>query len=409
MGDQLVFHLTINRRLKSVSNFEKSMLSPFGINPIQTRSASRRCRRLDPVIAFVVFVVFGTCSTLLAQSNNDWHTGKRLDRFNQTPISASWTDTPLRQVLNRFSESQHVGTFLDRRADPSSLVNIAAKNMSPEHFLWEIAESQELGMCRVADFYFFGPPEISAALPTIWQQMESESGRQRKTFKVQWERKSTLTTKPVVVVKQLLDRLATEHGFEVENPQAIPHDVWARVELPETSVAGRVGIVLVGFGKWFERSKDGTKIKIIDFPSIKTASFRTVTLSDPQATAKKMKPDFPDLKISGNKKRLTASGPPLEVARFRRQLAQAQTVKPVAPENNRFSLNTQAPRGSILVTVARQLNLELEFYGESKSLLEEEVQLKIKDATLSQLLDETLKGTDLKYETTDGKLKISTK
>lgn len=390
---------------KSSSTREKSMLSP--LVPARFQSASRRYHRSVLVIAFVAFGAFGTSTQLFAQSSNDWHTGKRLDRFNQTPISASWTDTPLRQVLNRFSESQHVATFLDRRVDPSSPVNIVARNLNPEHFIWEIADSQELGMCRVADFYFLGPPETAASLPTLWQEMESQSGRHRKTFKVQWERKSTLTTNSVVVVKQLLDQLADEHGFKIENPDAIAHDVWGQVGLPETSVAGRVGIILVGFGKWFERSKDGTTIKIIDFPSIKSASFRNETLSDPAATAKRMKPAFPDLKISGNKKRLTASGPPLEVARLRRKLAQSQTVEPVAPENNRFSLNTKAIRGKILATVARQLGLELKFTAQTQPQLEEEIELQVKDASLSQLLDETLKGTGLKYETTDSELIIS--
>ena len=382
------------------------MLSAFDANPVRFQSATERCHRSVLMIAFVVFGVFGT-TNLGAQSINDWHTGKRLDRFNQIPISASWTDTPLVRVLNRFSESQRVATFLDRRVDPSSPVNIAAKNISPEQSLWKIADSQELGVCRVADFYFMGPPETAASLPTIWQQMESESARQRKTLQVQWERKSTLTTKSVVVVKKLLDQLAAENGFKVENPQEIPHDVWSKVELPETSVAGRVGIILVGFGKWFERSQDGTSIRIIDFPSVEIASFKTETLSDPRATAEKMKLAFPDLKISGNKKRLTASGPPLEVARLRRQLAQSQSVEPVAPENKRFSLNTKAPRGAILATVAKQLNLELKFSAENQPQLQQEIQLRIEDATLSQLLDETLKGTELKYETTDRELVIS--
>ena len=388
---------------------KKNMLSPPDAHPAKLQFPGQWYHRLVLMSTFVVFVAAGTNVRLFAQSNNDWHTGKRLDRFNQTPISASWADASLSRVLKRIAQSQQIATFLDRRVDPSSPVNVTGKNISPEALLWKIADSQKLGVCRIADFYYLGPPQTAARLSTLWQQMESESGRNRKAFEVKWERKSRLTTKPVVVVKQILDQLATEHGFRIENPEALAHDVWAQVDLPQTSVAGQVGIILVGFGKWFHRSEDGTTISIIDFPSIETASFKTETLSDPKETAKQIKPQFPDLKISATKKRLTASGPPLEVARLRRHVAQSRVIQPVASEDKRFSLNTSAPRGAVLATVAKQLNLKLNYAAETQALLQEEIRLQIKDASLSQLLDETLKGTQLKYETTETELLILSK
>ena len=393
--------------LSEIHTMVKSMLSLPGLNRSSAHGWSRL--RLALAVTFVVIGSSGTCSQLLAQANDDWHTGNRLDRFNQTPVSASWTDTPLRNVLSSFSETQKVGVFLDRRIDPSQLVNIAAQNVSPERFLWKIAGTQTIGVCRVGDIYFFGPPETAACLPTIWKQMESQSGRQRRTFKVQWERKTPLSTSSVVVVKQLLEQLASEHQFEIENPEAIPHDVWAQVKLPPTSLGSRVGIILADFGKWFERSKDGTSIRIVDFPKIKTASLKTESLADPRAMSKKMKAEFPELKITGTSKRLTASGAPLEIAKLRRALVNSQTVKAVALSANRFNLNTQAPRGSILATVAQQLNKKLKFAPEVGQILQTEIQLQIKDATLNQLLDETLKGTELKYELTDTELVISGK
>jgi len=298
---------------------------------------------------------------------------------------------------------------MDRRIDPSQLVNIAAKNVSPERFLWEIAGTQKIGVCRVTDIYFFGPPKTTACLPTVWEQMEDQSARRRRTYQVRWERKAPLTSSSVVIIKQLLEQLANEHHFQIENPEAIPHDVWAPLKLPPTSLGGRVGIILAGFDKWFERSKDGTTIRIVAFPAIKTASLRTETLADPRAISKRMKAEFPELKITGTSKRLSASGAPLEIAKLRRALVNSQTVKAVALHANRFNLNTQAPRGSILATVAHQLNKKLKFAPEAQPIMQAEIQLQIKDATLNQLLDETLKGTELKYEITDTALVISGK
>jgi len=360
-------------------------------------------------VVFVIIGASGTCSRLVAQSNDDWHTGKRLDRFNQAPVSASWADAPLRDVLGSFSASQKVGIFLDRRIDPSQLVNIAAKNVSPERFLWKIAGTQGIGVCRLADIYFFGPPQTTACLPTIWEQMERQSARQRRTYQVKWERKAPLASSSVVIIKPLLEQLANEHHFQIENPEAIPHDVWAPLKLPRTSLGGRVGIILAGFDKWFERSKDGTSIRIVDFPAIKTASLKTETLADPRAISKRMKVEFPELKITGTSKRLSASGAPLEIAKLRRALVNSQTVKAVALDANRFNLNTQAPRGSILATIAHQLSKKLKFTPEFQPMMQAEIQLQVKDATLDQLLDETLKGTELRYEMTDTELVISGK
>ena len=385
----------------------KSMLSPLGL--IQFRSGWRLNLDLALAITFVVIGAFGTSSELLAQANDDWHTGKRLDRFNQTPVSASWTDTPLRTVLNSFSESQKVGIFLDRRIDPSSLINITANDVSPERFLWKISESQRIGVCRVDDIYFFGPPKTAAYLPTIWEQMESQSSKQRRAFEVQWEKKSPLSTPQIVVVKQLLEQLASDNQFKIENPEAIPHDVWAQVKLPPTTLGGRVGLILAGFDQWFERSKDGTSIRIIDFPKIANASLSTESLADPRAVAKKMKLEFPELKISGNSKRLNASGAPLEIAKLRRVLVNSQTVEAVPTQVKRFNLSTQAPRGSILATVAQQLGKKLKYAPEIQTILQTEIELEVKDATLNQLLEQTLKGTELKYEMNDEELVISAK
>lgn len=370
-------------------------------------------------IAIVVLIVTQTEPTqLIAQSDQgstgqasqtsqvDWHTGERLDQFNQFAISASWTDAELRDRLVSFATSQKSALFLDRRVDPSQKINIAMNQVSPERFLWAVADLQSIGVCRVGDFYYFGPNKTANSLPTIWRDMTIETERKSRKHQVKWNQKKPIKSGPVLIVKDLLDLLAKENGFTITNPEAIPHDVWSTLELPPTPLDGRVGILLIGFDKWYRRSADGNSIEIIDFEEVKTARFETLATPEPRKVAKSFKSKFRTLKITATSKKLTAIGPPLDVAKFRAALVKSQKVKVTDANKQTFDVTARASRLAFFTKVANQTKKELKFDPRHREKLEEPVELKLKKVTLTQLLDATIKGTDFRYEITDTTIKI---
>ncbi|MDR2641433.1 MAG: hypothetical protein LBC74_01425, partial [Planctomycetaceae bacterium] len=65
-------------------------------------------------------------------------------------VSVTWQRVPIREALGRLANANRVGLFIDRRIDPSTLVNFKADNKTVKQVFKDFADS--------AGFYcyFFG-------------------------------------------------------------------------------------------------------------------------------------------------------------------------------------------------------------------------------------------------------------
>ena len=341
---------------------------------------------------------------------NKWLTGRDLDRFNQLSISAVWADAELRDRLLSFANQQNAAIFLDRRIDPSTPVEIGMNSVTPEQFLWAVGKSCGLGVCRIDNFYYFGPPESAATLPFAIEELNRATSKRRRASKVDWNKQAILKTDSVIEPKRLLEQLADQNGFTIKNLEAIPHDTWAGFDLPATSLDNRVAILLVGFGKWLERSADGTEIVIVDFPSISSGELTIKDVAELKPNIKKYRTQFPSLSISFRGKRLVAKGPAMDLAAFKTELVNAQRSITDDNATKTFTLTTTASRGNILATIAAQTNHVLKFdrtNGAIQKSLQAQIEIRVVNASFDELIAETLKGTNLKSELSGGQLEIS--
>ena len=343
-------------------------------------------------------------------TNIKWHTGRKLDQFNKLAISVWWKDAEIRDRVELFSQRQEIAVFLDRRIDPSTPVQLTIENCTKEQFLWALAKQSDLGICRIEDFYYFGPVKTAASLPTVLRQLR-QSTTAKKRSKVDWNDDQPLKTESVVEPKKILLQLAKANRFAIRNLDSVPHDLWAGIDLPNSSLNVRVGILLVGFGKTFQRNDDGDIITIVDFPELDSteASFRD--LDNALELSRKLRPKFPQLKISAKgKKRIDVSGPPTQVSAIGHLIVAAQRPIGVDGGESTFTLTTRAARGAVLATAAARSNIVLDFDKTNRQLvtsLNEPVEINAVNATLAELLQLALDGTNLKYEIGSGVLKIT--
>lgn len=362
------------------------------------------------VVAIVLPVGPQAVRLIAGQSSDNpvqWLTGRDLDRNNQLAISVSWTDAPLRSRLSAFAKQQKVGIFLDRRVDPSQLISISISQGTPEQFLWEVADKCGLGICRIENFYYLGPPKTAAVLPHVWNPMKKISSKLRRTSTIKWTDRAPLQIDSVVEPRKLLDRLAEEYEFTITNANNVPHDVWSGFELPSMSLDGRIAILLVGFDQWFERSADGRELTFVDFPDLATGQMEIKDLVDSKQTSSEMKAKFPDLKISTSRTAIKATGDPIQLAKMRRVLVKAQEPivddKSLAP----LTLATKASRKAILMKVAEVTGKKFTFASDALKELNEQVTVNVENASVHKLVKEVLKGSDLKFEINDTQLRIS--
>lgn len=339
-----------------------------------------------------------------------WLTGRKLDEFNQVAISAWWSDAELRERIMGFSRNQQFAIFLDRRVDPSTIIELSVQDVTKEQFLWSVAESSNLGVCRIEDFYYFGPAETAAKLPAVCQQLIRSTSKKRKNAKVDWSLRRPLKTDSIIEPKQILLDLADKNRFQIENPEAIEHDIWAGFELPNTSLQIRVAILLIGFGKTFERNDDGSIIKIVDLPDIKATEATFGKLDNPQSMAQALRSKFPGLKINVRGKRLVASGPPMQISEVQRLIVAAQKPTGVNSADKTFTFTTHSQRGVVLATVAQGANLVLVFDKSNRELvktLTEPIEVRAVNASLVELVQQALDGTNLKYDLVDRELRVT--
>lgn len=361
--------------------------------------------------ASITFIVCCACPSItLAQSDSrvlvetqktKYLTGKKLDRRNVRALSIWWKDAELRDRLSAFSETQDIAIILDRRVDPSTIVNLGVENRTLEQVFRRISSAAKIGVCRIEDCYYFGPVDTIIALPIAMDTLSRQAKKVARRSAVKWTAKRPVRTGPVVETKALIQAIATKHGFVVNGLEELPHDLWYSVSLPPTSVIAQMQLMLAGFDKTFEIDPDAKSITIIDFPKIESAR-RVFAVAKRPANAKELAAQFPGLRISYRSKAVTATGPPQQLAQLKATLI--EQVESQTGPGERLTLKTESDRLTILRTIAQNAKLELVLGEIPPTELSDRIKINAIQVTQSELIFEALKGSRFHAKVVDGKL-----
>jgi hypothetical protein len=389
----------------------------------QTRSLamlSMLLRRLLTVVTLTTIATVAASMTLEAQevvkdipqtaTSVDWLTGKEIERFNKKAISAWWSNAEIKDRLIRFSETQRLAIFFDRRIDPSTMIDMTVQDVTKEQFLWSVAQKFDLGVCRIEDLYYFGPKDSAANLNAACDQLRKTTIKRR--FKaVNWSHRNALKTEAIVQPSEILKQLATENQFRIVNPEAIPHDLWTGIDLPKTTLQVRVAMLLVGFGKTYKRNEDGSQIEIIDFPKFNEAEKTIRDVDGAARLAKRFRQDFPAVQIKVKSNRISVKGSPQDVATIEAMTVRAQVPKkPKTDAEKNITLERQATRGSFLATIANLKGKQLVFDKTNRELvktLQERITIRVVNTRIGDVLQMTISETNLHFEIVEDELRIS--
>ena len=137
-----------------------------------------------------------------------WLSKKELSDNNSLPVSVMWRDAALRDRLMRFSQNQRVAIFLDRRIDPSTIINLTSNQVTTEQFLLNIARKAEIGICQIEDIYYLGPQKTANSLASTSEALLKAANKFGKRTQLRWNMNKPLLTEAVVNPKQLLLEIA---------------------------------------------------------------------------------------------------------------------------------------------------------------------------------------------------------
>ena len=354
-------------------------------------------------------------SQLLGQDKKTgitWLGNEELTERNSLPISVMWRDAALKDRLMRFSQNQKVAIFLDRRVDPSTLINITSNNVTIEQFLLEIAKQADLGICRIENIYYLGPKETADSLAYTSELMLKAANKFGKRTQLRWNKNESLLTESIIEPRQLLADIAKSNAIKIEGLNDLPHDLWSGLDLPVSSMACRISLLLAGFEKSFRFKGTGKTIEIVDFKP-ETQVIQTFdNISDAPSLSKILKKEFKSLKFSTRRNQISISGAPDLVGLARVRVIESQKPEMVAGSTTTFSLTTRAQRGAIFATAAQRSQLKFSYDKTNSNIskaLKEPVAIQAVNASLGELLEMTLKGSPLNFEVTDTEIIVSAK
>lgn len=341
-----------------------------------------------------------------------WLREKALSEHNALPVSVMWRDAELKDRLMRFSQNQRVAIFIDRRIDPSTIINLTSNQVTTEQFLLNVAQKAEIGICQIEDIYYLGPQKIANSLASTSESLLKAANKFGKRTQLRWNMSKPLLTEAVVNPKQLLLEIAKANDIQIDGINGLPHDLWSGLDLPASSLACRFSILLAGFDKSFQFKATGKTIEIVDFKPPQQVTRTFGNISDATSVSKSMRKEFKFLNFSARRDQITITGEPDSVGLAGARAVEYQKPEIVTGSTTTFSLTTRAPRGAIFATAAQRVQLKFTYDKNNPPLskaLKEPIEIQAVNEPLNQLLEMTIQNSPLTFKVTETEIIVSIK
>ncbi len=346
-----------------------------------------------------------------------WATGSELRGQLAKEVQVTWRDVPLRDALDRLAALHRTAIFLDRRIDPGLRISLETKGASLQQTIEQLADRLDLGVAYVGPVAYLGPRFVSARLSTLAVQRMDEVKALPPTKQRVWRRRTSWAWPRLTEPRQLVADLARSHELEIENEQALPHDLWRGEKLPPMTLSEKLTLVLAGFQMSYRINADG-KILLIRFPSA-VAVTRSYQLPNDESLADQIRDRFPQAQIEIDQRQLAFKSTiedhwQLEEMLGKRPPARVPRREPSEDPNagadvvnQRYTLKiVNQPLTKAVNAVARQLHLQVQFSSDVRMDPERLVSIDVQQATFDELMEALLKPANLAHRRVGTTLQI---
>ena len=354
-----------------------------------------------------LFILISTeLSTAIAAQEIDWAVGAELQRQTLVSNTGQWLDAPLRPLLMQLSETRRIPIFIDRRVDPSAPVTLAAKDLTWDQLLYEIGRPHGYGFCRLEGIYYFGPVETAMTLPANFEKLNGWIKENRRNAKVNWRRPARARWHQLTQPRELFVRALEPLNVEVLELDSIPFDLWPAADVNQLPINLQVALIAVGFEKWITVTRSGKKVKVVPYPDT-SAMIELCNIENIDSALDKLRSGNKNIRISKrDKSSMLISGPTNQVYNAMKDALKFQVAKKGDVQESTFTAELKGKRGSIVATMAQQMDLRMEFDPGLGGALSEHIEFDVKDATVDAILEQALKGTGIQFRIEATKLKL---
>jgi len=354
-----------------------------------------------------------------------WLTGKAFQQILKEPLSVTWAQVDLRTVSHRLEENRRVALLVDRRLDPSAALDFSADDLPLDQLLAQLAQARG-GVARVVgNTVYLGPAEPSAPLRTLvaLRTRELNDAIREGTGKRGFVKPYDFAWNDLATPRELLERLAQRHSFELRGIERVPHDLWGAAELPQATLAEALSLILIQFDLTFVWRKGGAGVEIEPIagdPRIEQ-SHSAPKGTKPRAWLERIEQELPgrQAKLTGEAVVFAGSQEEHEAIEALRdqlrgtRLPAKKGKEPAAGAKEvRYTLRMQdKPVGSLLKTLeSRQPAYRFEYDAaalqQAGIRLEQRISIDVKDVTVEELLRTALSQVRLGFEIDGQKVRL---
>jgi hypothetical protein len=379
-----------------------------------TRQTSRHLRSLTGIV-----IVLAINFSLHAEEPLS---GRDFQHRMKSTIGLTWASNPLRRALQSLSSSQQIAIVLDRRVDPTQLINLQIKDQDLRATNELIAERQSLGVCYVDSVIYFGPQSTTSKLPTLAAKRRSETAQFTTSSRSRLSAKSSFTWDDLATPRELAIDCAKQMKTHIKNPERIPHDLWQKNELPPISCIDFLTITLAGFDLTWQWGLNGKEIELVSIPesvSLQKSFSKKIStklLND-------LRKRFLDSQLTQQDGLVRAIGSFEDLNAIETLLAGGQVAhtnvrpgpkrpgpkRPAPKASTVYTLSIQKqPVGGVLQSLAKSLELQL-VYSDNITLDDQKqlISFEVKEATKEQLLEATVAPAGMKYSLVGTELRVT--
>jgi hypothetical protein len=317
-------------------------------------------------------------------------------------IRLHWEQVPLSEAVERLAHALRQPIFVDRRVDPTRLVNFSSDAAAAEVVLNTLASELGLGVSHIKPVFYLGPPDMAQSLRTL-AALRGEEARQLPPDERQvlGERKPRSWPR-LAEPRSLVTELMQGHGWSVDHAELIPYDRWPAGQLPAMSLSDQLTLLLAGFDLTFHPlpGQHTLVIQPIERPVTLRKGYRLSAAHMPDLESLRRQLPGADLQLQG--RQLILDGRLEDHERLPELLGRRpvppQRKAPPQKSEKRYSLRVDhQSAASVLRQLCKQLAWNLHLDSTAQQSLDQPVSFSVADATIDELLEALLKPAGLTY------------
>lgn len=359
-------------------------------------------------LAVTIFVLANARGQDAGKDVVEWKTGVAFRQQLDGSVNVSWAERPLRDALASLSRTTQVAVLLDRRIDPEQEIELEAADQSLNLLFRLLAEELECGVGAVGSVVYLGPKATARKLASLAAQRRQQAGTFRGDVKAKLLKSQAWKWEEATEPRQMLHELAQQAGVKIENPEQVPHDLWAAGDLPALPWTDRLTLLLAGFDLTFSIDSDGQSIRLVSMPESAVVEKSYTPRGEAADTAAQLRGIVPNATIRVEEGKLHVAGSAEDHDKVA-QLLSGKSVRTttVVPGVKQYTVTIDnQPAGAVVQRVAKELKRTLMFDPQLNEKLNTKVSFAVSKAPLEELLEKALGPLDLTYKLDDQTLEI---